>query len=129
MARERPEAKIQAALIDFLEGRNWLVEPTHGNAFQKGLPDLFLAHVRHGQRWVDCKVKGKYSFTKAQKAKWPKWEKNGVGIWILTAASQDEYDLLFQPPNWRKYWRDSYGQLEDIDALLRGLNETADEEE
>jgi len=126
MGRERPEAKIQTELTEFMGGRDWLAEATHGNAYQKGFPDLFLAHIRHGQRWVDCKVAGKYSFTKAQIEKWPKWEKTGVGIWILTAATEEEYDKLFQPPNWRKYWRPSYGRLDDIDALLRGLNEDAD---
>ena len=127
MARERPEAKIQTALIEFLEGRGWMVEPTHGNAYQKGIPDLFNAHVRHGWRWVDCKVEGKYSFTKAQIQKWPVWEKNGVGIWILTAATEEQYDKLFKPPNWREYWKPRYGELDDIDALLRELqNETYD---
>lgn len=132
--RERPEKKlVQDPLIEFLEGRDWLVEPTHGNAYQKGFPDLFLAHVRHGQRWVDCKVKGQYSFTKAQKDKWPQWEKKGVGIWILTAANQEEYDKLFLPPNWRDFWRASYGDLPDIDEMLRELqresNGPSDEKE
>lgn len=127
MARERPEAKIQKDLTEFMEGRGWLVEATHGNAFQKGIPDLFTAHVRHGHRWIDCKVKGRYDFTKAQILKWPLWEQNAVGIWILTAATQDEYDKLFQPPNWRQYWKGRYGELIDIDALLQGLwDETPD---
>lgn len=121
--KRRPEAKIQEALTEYLRCRKWLVESTHGNAYQQGLPDLFIASVRHGCRWIDCKVKGRYSFTKAQRHKWPEWERHGVGIWILTAATDDEYAKLFQPPNWRDYWRPSYGQLTDIDALLQELND------
>ena len=119
----RPEQKIQLELTEFLRGRGWLVEATHGNAYQKGIPDLFIAHLRFGQRWIDCKVKGKYSFTKSQKLKWPIWEEKGVGIWILVAATEDEYQKLFEPPNWRQYWRPSYGELPDIDALLDTIKE------
>lgn len=126
MRRERPEAKVQADLIEFLRNRDWVVSATHGNAFQKGFPDLYAAHKRHGQRWIDCKVEGKYSFTKAQKVIWPLWEAVGVGIWILTGANNEQYERLFKPPNMRDYWRDSWGQLPDIDALLRDLNETPD---
>ncbi len=124
--RERPEAKIQTALIEFLEAREWEVEPTHGNAYQKGFPDLYAMHKTLGQRWIDCKVEGKYSFTKAQIEKWPRWEAKGVGIWILTGANDDQYARLFRPPNMRAYWKKNYGQLIDIDALLRELNETPD---
>jgi hypothetical protein len=66
------------------------------------------------------KVEGKYNFTKAQKIKWPVWEKFGVGIWILTGADQENYDKLFQSPNWRDYWKDSWKTptQANIDALL-----------
>lgn len=103
-----------------------------GNAFQKGLPDLFLGHPKHGWRWVDIKVLGAYSFTKAQKLKWPEWEKYGVGIWILGATARDdctvqhmtrEYEKLFGPPNWRDFWRDSWGELGDVDKMIEELNE------
>ena len=30
-----------------------------------------------------------------KKQKWPVWEAYGIGIWILTAATQAEYDKLF----------------------------------
>lgn len=127
--RDRPEHKIQLDLIEFLENREWMVEATHGNAYQKGFPDLYSAHVRHGQRWIDCKVEGKYSFTKAQIAKWPAFEAKGVGIWILTGANEAQYDRLFRPPNMRDYWKARYGELTDIDQLLRDLNATPDQEE
>lgn len=114
----KPEWHIQQALIEFLEHREWEVDATHGSVYQTGFPDLFIQHVRWGTRWIDCKVKGRYSFTNAQKIKWPKWEKKGTGIWILTAADQSEYDKLFKPPNFRDYWKAKWGDLPDIDKLL-----------
>lgn len=117
----RPEDAIQTALVEFLEARGWQVDETHGNSFQTGFPDLYIQNPKWGKRWIDCKVEGKYSFTAAQKIKWPKWEKAGGGIWILTAASEEEYAKLFQPPNWREYWRASWGDLPSIDELLDGL--------
>ena len=122
--REKPEHKIQVALVEYLEVRGWLVEVIHGNAFQKGIPDLYLFHTRFGPRWVDTKQPGKYSFTKAQKRKWPLWDHYGIGIWILTAATQEEYDKLMAPPNWREYWKDSWAlpTLGDINCMLDELD-------
>lgn len=117
-----PEWYIQQALIQFLRDRGWLVEPTHGNLYQQGFPDLWCHHGKWGYRWIDCKQPGRYTFTKAQRVKWPLWEAYGVGIWILTAANQEQYDLLFKPPNWRYYWKASWGEPPDLDALLDGLD-------
>ena len=62
-------------LIAFLKTRGWLVERMIGNAFQMGIPDLFCHHPKWGQRWIDVKRPGKnYTFTKAQKRKWPVWD-------------------------------------------------------
>lgn len=120
-SNSRPEWHIQQAVIEFLEVRDWQVEHTHGSVYQTGFPDLYLAHLKWGQRWVDCKVAGKYSFTNAQKIKWPQWERKGIGIWILTAATEEEYAKLRQPPNWREFWKPSWGELPDIDKLLEEL--------
>ena len=120
--RERPEWYIQRDLKQFLRDRGWWVEQTHGNIYQTGLPDLFIARKDHGYRWIDVKVTGRYSFTNAQKIKWPILDSFGVGIWVLTAATQEQYDLLFEPPNWKSFWRDSWGPI-DIDALLDTLDE------
>ena len=119
MPKRKRESLIQGDLIDFLRHREWLVEPTHGNLVQKGFPDLYCHHVRWEYRWIDVKVEGQYQFTKWQKLKWPNWEKHGVGIWILTGAH--EYQKLFRPPNWRDYWKESYGELPDIKELLREI--------
>lgn len=118
-----PEWYIQRALKQFLRDREWHVEHTNGNLYQTGFPDLFVAHKKWGQRWIDCKQPSRYSFTREQKRKWPVWDAFGTGIWILTAATQDEYDKLFGPPNWRDYWKTSWGEIPDIDALLAELDE------
>ena len=119
-----PEWFIQRDLKEYLQTRGWVVEVMHGNAFQRGIPDLYVFHPNHGPRWIDCKVPGKYSFTKAQKLKWPFWDSKGIGIWILTAATQKEYDKLFALPNWKDYWKDSWAlpTLEDIDRMLDELD-------
>ena len=120
---EGPEHKIQRDLIEYLVARGWMVEHTHGNLYQTGFPDLFIAHYKWGTRWIDVKNPKKYSFTKAQRQKWPEWEAKRVGIWILTAASQDQYDLLFAPPNWRKFWRASWAPptLAEIDKMMDAI--------
>lgn len=106
----KPEAKIQSALVDYLTARSWLVERMHGNAYQRGVPDLYC--YREGEhRWIDVKVAGRYSFTPAQRHKWLIWDSFGVGIWILTGACQSEYNKLFEPPNWREFWRERWGPI------------------
>ena len=121
MARN-PESGIQASIQRFLRQRGWLTERMHGNAYQVGIPDLFAFHKKHGFRWIDVKVKGKYSFTKGQCQKWTEWEKHDLGVWIMIAASDDEYMKLFQPPNFRAYWRPSYDKyLRSLDSILDEL--------
>lgn len=115
--RHGPEWFIQRDFIKFLEIRDWLVERVIGNQFQTGLPDLYCFKREFGERWIDIKNPGRYSFTAAQKYKWPLWGKFGVGIWIITAASQSEYDKLFAPPNWRAYWKPQWDKP-DMDKLL-----------
>lgn len=122
-----PEFFIQDRWVAFLEAKKWHVERLIGNAYQTGIPDLLIAHKEYGSRWVDIKVYGRYSFTKAQKAKWPIWEDYGLGIWIVGAPSKiectkalmlEEYKALFGPPNWRQFWRESWDKKPDIDKLL-----------
>jgi hypothetical protein len=115
-----PEFAIQAAIIEFLRTRGWHTERLIGNAFQSGLPDLVAFHRKWGQRFIEVKNAGRYSFTRAQKAKFPVLESFGVGIWILTAADQIEYDKLFAPPNWRDYVKKTWHipTQAEIDQLL-----------
>ena len=101
--KEGPEAIIQAAIILFLNQRGWFVKETHGNMFQSGFPDLFCTHQRYGIRWVEVKNPEKYVFTPAQLIDFPLLCMNGSPIWILTAASEEEYKKLFLPYNWHFY--------------------------
>ena len=117
------ELEIQRELVEFLCARGWHVERMLGNSYQFGIPDLFCFHQKWGMRWVEVKRPQGYSFTLRQKQKFPEWEKAGVGIWILVAATQEQYDLLFKPPNWRGFWRKSFAlpTRTDVDAMIDEL--------
>jgi hypothetical protein len=98
-----PEFKIQKAIIRYLRQRDWFVRATHGNQYQRGFPDLFAAKRRYGMRWIEVKNPASYKFTDAQLECFPKFSSNNVGIWILTAGTDVEYDKLFGSPNWASY--------------------------
>lgn len=121
-----PEKIIEDGIrFDLLPARGWLVEKTHSTAFSSGWPDLFCWHPHFGLRWVDVKNPKAYRYTKAQIQTWPKWEAMGLGVWIMMEASEAEYQKLFQPPNFREFWRPSYDQyllnVEDIiEEILDG---------
>ena len=86
-----------------LNDRGWFTLETHGNAYQKGLPDIFACHANHGHRWVECKNPKAYDFTAAQRVTFPQFTCNGSGVWILVAATEAEYVKLFDKPNWHYY--------------------------
>jgi hypothetical protein len=124
--RSKPEDAIQARIISFLEARGWHVEKMHGNAFQKGIPDLYCFHPKMNppeglHRWVDVKVKGRYQLTKAQCQKWPLWESIDLGVWIMVDATEEEYRKLFGGPNFRDYWKPAY------DKYCRSVEDILDE--
>jgi hypothetical protein len=101
----RPEDKIRDAIRDFLEQKKWYVKIMHGSMYQSGFPDLFTCHARYGIRLIEVKLpdmKGSH-FTAAQMEEFPKLSLNGAGIWILTAATEHEYEKLFKPYNWSVY--------------------------
>jgi hypothetical protein len=123
MSENKLEVDIQREIVEFLRARTWHVERMSADAFQNGIPDLFCYHRRWGMRWVEVKRPEGYSFTQRQKQRFPQWEKAGIGIWILTAATQEQYDLLFKAPNWRDFWRPSF-QLPgkaDVDKMIDNL--------
>ena len=103
--RKGPEAKIQEDIIKFLLIKGWYVMVTHGNMYQSGFPDLFACHSKYGQRWVEVKKPGFIGskFTPAQLECFPKLCANGSGVWILTAATEAEYDKLFSKFQWWVY--------------------------
>lgn len=98
--RDGPEAIIQRAIIAMLEDQEWAVMSTHGNIYQFGFPDLYAMHYTRGTRWIEVKNPEGYSFTPAQMKMFPIFASKGVGIWILTAATEYEYEKLMQPCNW-----------------------------
>jgi len=78
---------------------------THGNLYQRGFPDLYATHFKFGPRWIEVKLpnmKGS-RFTPAQMESFPKLRANGTRIWILTAATESEYQKLFKPDNVQYY--------------------------
>ena len=103
--RDNPEARIQAEIIKMLRNKGWYVTNIHGNMFQSGLPDLYATHSRYGARWIEVKLpnmKGS-KFTAAQLDCFPKLEANGTPIWIMTAATESEYQKLFAASNFFAY--------------------------
>jgi hypothetical protein len=108
MGQQEETIKIVQPLRELLQYHGWHVTKTHGNQFQKGLPDLFICHPKYKFRWVECKVKGR-PFTDAQKKLFPIWIQNGVGIWLIQgtdfrsregkAELHRAYDKLFREPN------------------------------
>lgn len=103
--KKGPEAVIQEDLCHFLLLRGWFTIETHGNIYQHGLPDVLAMNKRYGSRWIEVKNPVSYAFTKAQLETFPKMVLNGVGVWVLTAATDHEYQKLFQPCNWWQYTR------------------------
>lgn len=104
--KARPEAKIQKEIIEYLQLLGWFVKATHGNAYTSGWPDLFACHKKYGSRWIEVKLpkmKGS-EFTNAQLDDFPKFKAHGSGVWVMTAATEEEYmKVLLEPPNWWKY--------------------------
>ena len=120
-SKHGPEWKIQRDFVRFLKARHWHVERMVGNMYQSGVPDIYIAHKKYGDRWVDLKNPTSYEFTRAQIAKWPIWDAHGIGIWIITC--NEDYPKLFKPPNWRQYWKDKYDEIPTREELIRELEQ------
>lgn len=117
----KSEKEIQNDLIKFLRWREWVVMSTHGNAHQQGFPDIFCCHPRYSWRWVEVKkIKG-YRMTAAQEKFFPIIKK----VWILNAATFDEYDKLFHPSNWFTYLNPNHKSriYRESDITSRDTNE------
>lgn len=118
-----PEYGIQHEIVTFLRERGWYVErlvggEVRGGAVQSGLPDLFACHKKFGFRFIEVKYEDSFRFTKAQKWKFPLLMEHGCGIWVLTAATDEQYNRLFQTPNLWDYLKKTeclnQGVLDDI---------------
>ena len=88
-----------------LTNLGWLAKATHGSAFSRGWPDIFATHKLYGYRWIEVKLpKMKGSKYTAAQLKWfPLFGEHGRGVWVLTAATDHEYQKLFDKPNWHLY--------------------------
>lgn len=98
-----PEAIIQQEILKYLRFREWFCMETHGNMYQRGLPDLYITHRKYGCRWLEIKQPKGYSFTPAQLESFPLLCANGSGVWIMCAATDSEYEKLWIPCNWHVY--------------------------
>lgn len=104
LKRSGPERLIQDALVAFLKARDWAVTETHGSVYQMGLPDLYCMHAHYGERWVEVKNPVKFAFTAAQKQWFPLYASKGARIYVMTAASEEQYKWLTHgKPNWHQY--------------------------
>lgn len=101
--RQGPEAQIQRALVSFLRARKWVVKETHGNIYQSGVPDLYIAHKEYRTRWVEVKCPTGYRLTIAQREFFAELASVRVGVWILTAATEVEYMKLFNEANYHHF--------------------------
>lgn len=121
----RPEDALQERIVRFLTLRGWHVEETHGNAYQKGLPDLFAWNAKLGLfRWIDVKIESNYRYTKHQCIKWTEWESKDLGVWIMVGDTEQEYSKLFEPPNFRLYWKPHYDKyLIPIEQIVVDIRE------
>lgn len=102
--RGSPERIIQDGIITMLRGKGWAVEETHGNIYQCGFPDLFAAYKQVGQRWIEVKNPLSWKLTPAQRLWIPQFSAQGVGVWVLTGYSENDYKKLLQPPNWMEFF-------------------------
>lgn len=98
-----PEAIIQEQLVNMLRIKEWFVKETHGNMYSSGWPDLYACKRKYGPRWIEVKNPDKYVFQPSQIADFTRWTAEGIGIWILVAATEEEYAKLFAKPNWSHY--------------------------
>lgn len=107
------ESTIQRRVRDALREQGCLVEVLSCNAFQKGIPDLYVFFKDRDDReyhwWVDVKKPKGGTLTKAQVQKWSAWEKLDLGVWILTGEEPDPLAFLCtHRPNWRDWWKPRY---------------------
>lgn len=95
--RKNPEGLVQGAIIKFLEARGWYVKEMHASSRLSGFPDLFATHIDYGYRLIEVKLPNMEGskFTPAQIKDFPKFTANGAPIWIMTSATEKEYQQLF----------------------------------
>ncbi len=116
--RDEPEKRVRRRIKQYMTARGWRVDITHGNKYQSGFPDLHCYHIVHGLRWVDAKNPLSFKYTTPQIKLWPEWEKVGCGVWIMFDGDDVNYKVLFQPPNFRKFWKPRYNLIYRSNAQI-----------
>lgn len=103
--KKGPEFHIRAAVIKMLHLKGWYVKIVHSSEYSSGFPDLYATHKKYGPRWIETKLPNMEGsrFTAAQMETFPKMSANGSPIWILVAATENEYKKLFAPENFMEY--------------------------
>ena len=99
---EREEMEIQIKIETKLSLLQWYVKRIHGSIYQSGLPDLYLCHVKYGQRWLEIKHPERYRFTEPQLKEFRLISMRRVGIWVAQAVHEVP-ELLHKPPNWHTF--------------------------
>lgn len=103
--RKKPpkESNIQEAIVTALtEAGYTIIDKTHGSQFSPGWPDLFCFKPgRETSRvvWVEVK-RPTGSFTRAQVARFTRWDKAGLGVYVLTSP---DLSPLGKSPNWKEF--------------------------
>jgi len=117
-----PEYGIMKEILTFLKARGWHCERIVGLGIQFGLPDLLVCHKKYGIRFIEVKNEDRFGFTKAQKWKFPLLMENGCGIWVMTEATEGQYERLFKEPNlWDYLDRRKCPSMEEIYNLFEEL--------
>lgn len=104
---KQEEKKFQRKLIQFVKDRNAFVFNFIGNAFQSGVPDLFVAH-RYWSGWLELKVDAKV--TSQQRHNLTELKKRGQSAYVLrfrggqyTLSGPDETGKIHFP-NMEALW-------------------------
>lgn len=105
-----PEKLIEEKVMSKLRSQQWFVQKMHGNLYQYGVPDLYVAHKSYGTRWVELKNPGKFAFTPAQLIRFKEMNAAGVGIWVVTSEVEVPA-LLFKPQQWYMYLDPLYAKV------------------
>jgi len=140
--RQTPEKELSGRIIQMLSLRGWVVIKTHGNAAQKGFPDLYALHHTYGARWIEVKLPKGSVLTKAQLTTFPHFSSagnrdsagavrstgGGHGIWLMTKADIEEYKKLHLRENWQNYINTMSNRGRDASVLecyITGTNTEA----
>ena len=83
-----------------LKMKGYKLMHTHGNIYQRGLPDILAVHPEHGIKWVEVKNK-KFRFTGAQMKYLKQMMVCDFPVWIIQEIN--ELAKLHEPCNLREF--------------------------